>query len=110
MATSAAIIGGGIGGLTLANHLVQHGWTADVYERAPALPRTGTALGMWPEALAALDVIGCGDAIRAIGREQRSGAVLRPDGTVITRLAPRGGSAYLISRPWLLSSLAAGLP
>lgn len=41
----AAILGGGIGGLTAANALVRRGWHVDVFERSPALPATGTALG-----------------------------------------------------------------
>lgn len=50
----AAVLGGGIGGLTAANALVRRGWHVDVFERSPALPATGTALGMWPAALDAL--------------------------------------------------------
>ncbi|MBJ8346377.1 FAD-dependent monooxygenase [Antrihabitans sp. YC2-6] len=110
MTTSAAIIGGGIGGLATANYLIQHGWTVDVFERAAALPDTGTALGMWPEALAALDSIGAGDAVRAIGSQQRRGAIRRVDGSTIANINSHRGTAVLISRPPLLRTLAEGLP
>ncbi|MFH5227908.1 FAD-dependent oxidoreductase [Antrihabitans spumae] len=110
MTRSAAIIGGGIGGLATANYLHQHGWTVDVFERADALPTSGTALGMWPEALTALDGIGHGDAVRSIGSRQQHGQFRRPDGSVIADITTSEGTSVLISRPPLLATLASGLP
>ena len=80
MTSSAAIVGGGIGGLATAKYLTRHGWHVDVFERAEGLPDTGTALGMWPEALTALDAIGAGDAVRSIGSKQRGGEFRRARG------------------------------
>lgn len=110
MTGSAAIIGGGIGGLATAKYLAQHGWHVDVFERAAALPETGTALGMWPEALAALDSLGVGDRVRSIGSQQRRGEFRRSDGSVIARFESHRGTAVLISRPPLLRILADGVP
>ncbi|GAA4214657.1 FAD-dependent monooxygenase [Actinocatenispora rupis] len=107
-------MGGGIGGLTAAAGLRRTGWHVDVYERADALPATGTALGIWPAALRALDTVGV-DA-RSIGQPQPGGALYRPDGTRIatldmTRIEQRyGESVRLVSRPDLLALLAAALP
>lgn len=110
MGNSAAIVGGGIGGLATAHHLLKHGWTVDVFERSGDLPRTGTALGMWPDALAALDVLGLGARVREIGRAQRRGEIRRSDGSVIADITSGRGTAVLISRPRLLETLAAELP
>ncbi|NMN95256.1 FAD-dependent monooxygenase [Antrihabitans stalactiti] len=109
MTKSAAIIGGGIGGLATANYLVQHGWIVDVFERSAALPDTGTALGMWPEALVALDAIGVGDRVRSIGSQQKHGLFRRADGSTLAKIDIRD-TAVLISRPRLLESLASTLP
>ncbi|PTR44564.1 2-polyprenyl-6-methoxyphenol hydroxylase-like FAD-dependent oxidoreductase [Rhodococcus sp. OK611] len=109
MRRTATVVGGGIGGLTAANYLIRAGWEVRVHERADALPDTGTALGLWPQALTALDAIGLGDRVRELGVPQSSGALLRPDGTAIARITVRGGSTTLLSRPALLSTLAAPL-
>lgn len=110
MRGTATVVGGGIGGLTAANHLVRTGWQVRVLERADALPDTGTALGMWPPAQRGLDAVGLGDRIRALGVAQSAGAILRPDGTPLARLAVPGGSTVLVSRPALLRTLACALP
>ncbi len=109
MRGTATIVGGGIGGLTAANHLTRAGWQVRVHERAETLPVTGTALGMWPAALGALDEIGVGDRIREIGVAPTSGRILRPDGSPIAHLAAPE-SAVLVSRPALLRALADALP
>ncbi|PTR25665.1 2-polyprenyl-6-methoxyphenol hydroxylase-like FAD-dependent oxidoreductase [Rhodococcus sp. OK519] len=110
MAGCAAILGGGIGGLTVANHLIRHGWDVTVFERSPGPPTTGTALGMWPQAMAALDAAGVGDGVRQLGTLQRRAAFLRPDGSVIGRVDSTRRTAYLISRPALLGVLLDGMP
>src|SRR4051812_21541884 len=115
MEKTAAIIGGGIGGLATAIALRTAGWSVEVFERGSGLPTTGTALGLWPSALAALDTLGVGAEVRSLGRRQHAGAILRPDGrriatmdmTALSRLA--GDSVYLLSRPPLLRLLAGAL-
>lgn len=105
----ALIVGGGIAGLAVATALSSAGWSAQVWERSSALPTTGTALGMWPEAMRALDGLGLGDRLRNRS-EQRSGAeFLRPDGTVIGRAGWRQ-SVHLVTRPALLELLHSGVP
>ena len=105
----AAILGGGIGGLTAANALIRRGWHVDVFERSPALPPTGTALGMWPAALDALASAGLGGGVERLGVALDRGAILRPDGRELARFRTRR-PAVLLSRPALLDLLAAGLP
>ncbi|HWM17195.1 MAG TPA: FAD-dependent oxidoreductase, partial [Microbacterium sp.] len=105
----ALIIGAGIAGLTAGHALLQAGWSVEIRERSARPPTTGTALGMWPEAMRALDSIGFGDRIRARSIHQAGGAILRADGRMITRLTPNL-SAHLVTRPVLLETLAGALP
>ncbi|QIK72143.1 NAD(P)-binding protein [Propioniciclava coleopterorum] len=109
-AQSAAVIGGGIGGLTTANTLVRAGWHVTVYERSPGLPATGTALGLWLPARRALARIGVEQALAAIGVEQRAGEIRRWDGTVLGRAGSGRAAVLLISRPELTRVLAEALP
>src|SRR4051794_9973773 len=111
MEKRALVIGGGIGGLTAAIALRRAHWSVSVRERDEALPVTGTALGIWPAALRALDAIDAGDKVRRAGERQRAGVFLRPDGSRIAtidveRLYRRTGDhVYLLSRPGLLAVL-----
>lgn len=113
---TAAVVGGGIGGLATAIQLTRGGWTVSLFERAESIPRTGTALGLWPPALAALDTLDLGEAVREAGRSQSAGAVLRVDGRRIATLdvaalARRAGDTVrLLSRPRLLALLRDALP
>ncbi|MEU4802356.1 FAD-dependent oxidoreductase [Actinosynnema sp. NPDC023587] len=103
----AAVIGGGIGGLTAAVGLRRVGWEVTVFERAEALPTTGTGLGIWRNALRALDELGLGDPVRRAGRRQPDGIVRKPDGA---RIGVLRADVHLVTRPALLAVLAAALP
>lgn len=116
MTRTAAVVGGGIGGLATAIGLRAAGWQVSVYERSDTLPTTGTGLGIWPSALRALDGIGVGAAVRAAGLPQRNGAIRRPDGSRIVTLdmdrvrQRHGEPVHLVSRPALLGVLSQALP
>ena len=65
--TSALVIGGGIAGPVAATALHKAGIEATVYEAYPGPAyNIGSALGFAPNGLAALDIIGAGDAVRAV--------------------------------------------
>ncbi len=53
----AAIIGGGIGGLTTAIALRKIGFKVDVYERATELREVGSGMSLWPNAVRSLQQI-----------------------------------------------------
>ncbi|GAA2619634.1 FAD-dependent monooxygenase [Paractinoplanes durhamensis] len=113
MGRTAAIIGGGIGGLAAAIALHRTGWQVTVHERQTGTPPTGTALGIWPVALRALDTLGIGDEVRERGCPQKHGEFRRPDGSVIARIdvdkleRRTGDRVHLLSRPALLAVLRA---
>jgi len=61
------VIGAGIGGLVTAIGLHRAGWDVTVFERAAAPTDAGSGLSLWGNAFTALDSIGLGDAVRALG-------------------------------------------
>ena len=63
------IVGGGIGGLTLALALWRRGLAADVYEQASELREIGAAVALSANATRELERLGCLDAIAALSAE-----------------------------------------
>jgi 2-polyprenyl-6-methoxyphenol hydroxylase-like FAD-dependent oxidoreductase len=116
MGKRALVIGGGIGGLAAAAGLVRGGWEVRVCERAPEPSRAGTGLGIWPQAVRALDDLGLGEGFRAKARRQAPGSLYRPDGTRLAtvdtgRIERRASRAVsLIPRADLLDLLHSSLP
>ena len=86
MALSATVVGAGIAGLAAAAGLAQRGWDVTVAERAPATRADGAGLTLWPNAMAALDAIGIGDAVRDIGAPVRRAVISRADGKKLAEL------------------------
>ncbi|WP_369070048.1 FAD-dependent monooxygenase [Kineococcus terrestris] len=105
----AVVAGGGVAGLALARGLLAGGWDVEVHERADGPPATGSSLGMWPHAVAALRRLGLDDLLRTRAVPAGRGELLRADGRVLASLAPRG-DVRLVDRPDLLAALAGGLP
>src|SRR5215212_2106788 len=58
-----AIVGGGIGGLSVALALKEFGFEAQVYEQAPALLDVGAAIAIWPNALRVLARLGLTETV-----------------------------------------------
>lgn len=61
---SVAIVGAGMGGLTLAATLRQAGFEVNVYEQAPEFTRLGAGIQMSPNAMKVLRSIGLESALR----------------------------------------------
>lgn len=61
-----AIVGAGVGGLSLAAALTNLGVTARVFEQAPAFRRVGTGIGVAPNAAKALDRLGIMERLGAV--------------------------------------------
>jgi 2-polyprenyl-6-methoxyphenol hydroxylase-like FAD-dependent oxidoreductase len=108
----AIIVGAGIAGLSAGIALRQAGWAVEIYEQAPALVPMGAALSLWPNAMAALDQLGCGDAIRAIAQPLMAPILADSKGRLIAelnvgRVLP-DSEAFLPRRSELQSALLAG--
>ncbi|HEX5772130.1 MAG TPA: FAD-dependent monooxygenase [Nocardioidaceae bacterium] len=116
MTRTAVVVGGGIGGLTAAVSLVSHGWRVTVLEQAPEFTEVGAGLTLWSNALAALDAIGVGDAVRATGSISGPAGTRIPDGGWLTRIPAGqleeefGVTAVGIHRAVLVDLLRAALP
>ena len=65
---SISIIGGGIGGLTLAIALQRKGFSVNVYEHAPQIKPLGAGLVLAANAVKALAEIGISDAVIGVGK------------------------------------------
>jgi len=84
------VVGGGIGGLAAAAGLHGAGWDVTVLERAPALAEAGAGVGVWPNAVRALQVIGPGLVADLRERWVLRGAagVRSADGRWLVRMDP----------------------
>jgi salicylate hydroxylase len=111
-----AIVGGGLAGLAAANALKSFGIAAEVFEAAPKLGEIGAAVNTSPQAVKALQAIGVGDKIAAVGycspgiytRNMQTGEFLEFNDRF--ELAQRYGAAYYsFHRADLLDALASGL-
>jgi salicylate hydroxylase len=111
-----AIVGGGLAGLAAANALRTFGIKAEVFEAAPELGEIGAAVNTSPQAVKALQAIGVGENIAAVGhlspgiytRNMQTGEFLE----FIDRrnMAARYGAPYYsFHRADLLDALASGL-
>ncbi|HKS01291.1 MAG TPA: FAD-dependent monooxygenase [Arthrobacter sp.] len=102
------IIGGGIAGLALAAGLDPERFDVAVHEQRPGVPAVETSLAMWPEAQAALAVLGVLPQIRAAGTSFGGMALRDAAGTAL--LAPEVRAVLGVSRADLLRILDAAVP
>lgn len=106
-----AIVGGGIGGLTLASCLAQRGIDFEGVEIAPAFAPVGAGIALGSNAMAVMRRLGLGPDLEARGRRIRSGRISDASGRVLsendlTPLADRFGSMVAIHRADLHAVLA----
>jgi len=84
-----AIVGGGIGGLTLALALHQRGLACRVYESAPAVRELGVGITLLPHAMRELTALGLGESLASQGIENRESCFFNRFGQLIYS-EPRG--------------------
>ena len=84
-----AIVGGGIGGLTLALALHQRGLGCRVYETAPEVRELGVGITLLPHAMRELTALGLGDSLTSQGIENRESCFFNRFGQLIYS-EPRG--------------------
>lgn len=112
---SAVIVGGGIGGLTAALALHRHGWRVRVLEQAPEFGEVGAGITLWSNALNALDALGIGDKLRALGGPIPGSEIRDPRGKVLmrantARITQRLGRPVVLHRAELHRALLEELP
>jgi len=88
MAQQILVIGAGIAGLATAVALQRRGLDVTVIEERTDTS-SGAGISIWPNALAALDEIGLGDAVRDAGGRVTAGALRWRDGTWLRRPSPQ---------------------
>jgi 2-polyprenyl-6-methoxyphenol hydroxylase-like FAD-dependent oxidoreductase len=101
MEPKIAIIGGGIGGLTAAIALTRKGLAAEVYEQAPVLQEAGAGVGLWPNAMTALESIGLSGKVAQLTVRVARQGLPRPDGTWLMcipgeLMAKRWGAGFIL--------------
>jgi len=117
-AARIAVIGAGIGGLTVAHALRQRGFEPKVFEAASGLKEIGAGVALGPNAMKALRALDLEAPVRAVGwepafyvvRDGRTGRVLTSApqrGYLEQRFGATGCTAH---RADLLDVLAAALP
>src|SRR5262245_8382674 len=84
-----AVVGGGIGGLTLALALHQRGIHCRVYESAPEVKELGVGITLLPHAMRELTRLGLGEALARQGIENRESCFFNRFGQLIYA-EPRG--------------------
>ena len=80
------IVGGGIGGLTLAVALERHGLPCALRERAPAIDPVGAGLLLSPNATRVLEKIDLLDEVLAVGRSTQRWRILDDWGRVLREI------------------------
>ncbi|HEY5825242.1 MAG TPA: FAD-dependent monooxygenase [Cyclobacteriaceae bacterium] len=79
-----AIIGAGIGGLTLAIAMQRKGFDVTVYENAPEIKPLGAGLGLAANAMKAFYEIGIGDQILRAGKKLKSLEIRSQKGRILS--------------------------
>ena len=111
----AAVVGGGIGGISAACSLRRRGVDVTVFEQARALGEVGAGLTLFPNGLRQLERLGLGEALAAVGAKIGDGSrYCRADGTVVGPIVTTDSTGwngmYGMHRADLLNTLAAKLP
>ncbi len=112
---SIVIVGGGIGGLFVANALVAQGLRVSVYEQAPALGEVGAGVYITPNCVRQLQRVGLGPAVEKWGAKVGSNShYFHHDGSLIAPVQVTDSSGwhatYGMHRADLVDMLAKALP
>lgn len=83
MTHTAIIIGAGIGGLSAAIALQKIGYNVSIYEKSAELKDVGAGISLWANAVKALDQLGVGERLRALGMREGGGGFHTPQGETL---------------------------
>ena len=99
------IIGGGIGGLALANCLEHFGIPYTLFEKSSQFGEVGAGIGISESAYTILKKIGLGDDIKAKGYFVEDAIIVNKDGKTIRKLPIKNGG-FCIHRAELINILS----
>lgn len=110
----AAVVGGGIGGLSAAIALKDAGFDVTVYEQAPVLGEVGAGIGIAPNGLRMYERLGLRQAVESVAARYGGGSrYLRSDGAPIGEMTTADSSGRYFTlglhRADLVGVLAAAL-
>lgn len=106
---SITIIGGGIGGLTLAAALDPNRFEVTLLEADPRRRQFGAGVGLWPAARRALQSLGVWRGLPdGTGGSPATGTLHDIQGRPLTRL--KGLDLHIVERPRLLSAIERAVP
>ena len=103
------IVGGGIGGLAMANCLQVLGLDFDLYEQAPQLTEVGAGIGMSKSALDILEKIGVSEKVKQSGSFIKY-ACLKDENLNLIRELPVELDSICIHRARLIEILGENIP
>jgi len=98
--SAVIIIGGGIGGLTLAAYLQKLNLACEVFETAKTPDPIGGGLKLWPNALKSFANLGVVQQLKAKGSVIKTGFVKKNDGSILSRI-PLGNLEHSTGYPTL---------
>lgn len=112
---SVVVVGGGIGGLFVANALIAQGLQVSLYEQAPALGEVGAGVFLTPNSVRHLERVGLGPSVEKWGARVGTGSqYFRHDGAPIApvQVTDSAGwnATFGMHRADLVEFLAGGLP
>jgi 2-polyprenyl-6-methoxyphenol hydroxylase-like FAD-dependent oxidoreductase len=113
---TVVIAGGGIGGLAAAIALLRAGVRVRVLERVAELGEVGAGVGLWTNAIRALDHLGIGEEVRGFGAPLTIAEVRSARGAMLSRLdlhsvlGEAAAANHIVHRATLHAALAAKLP
>jgi salicylate hydroxylase len=113
---NVVIVGGGIGGLFVANALVTYGLPVSVYEQAPALGEVGAGVYITPNSVRHLQRVGLGPAVDTWGAKvgKKNSRYYHHDGSLIAPVqvtdSTGWNATYGMHRADLVEMLAKALP
>ncbi len=112
MAKRILVVGAGIAGLATAAALQRNGHRVTIVEERTDTS-SGAGISIWPNALAALDELGLGDAVRAAGGQVSAGAMRWRDGSWLRHPSPERmthalGEPLVVIRRAVLMDLLTG--
>lgn len=111
---NVAVVGGGIGGMALANALLAQGAEVRVFEQSPTIGEVGAGVMMTPNSRRPLEKLGLGPALARVGGRVGEGSeYYRNDGTTVAPVLTHdshGNGLYGMHRADLLGVLHRALP